>query len=145
MGEFDLAPAGSPPLPQAAATFDIRDLMTKRRAGPGSKALRPGSTRPAPKPAPVLRRGDLANATSRPTALPAACSSGRRRDFGRNGGLTGSDPGSSLHRRYKASVENENERMARAEKEQGCSVRGRCRSLIAVGCGDRRRRRSDHP
>ena len=35
------------------------------------------------------------------------------------GGLTGSDPGSSFTERYKASVENENERMARAEKEQG--------------------------
>jgi hypothetical protein len=35
------------------------------------------------------------------------------------GGLFGSDPGSSFTERYKASVENENERMARAEKEQG--------------------------
>jgi len=35
------------------------------------------------------------------------------------GGLTGSDPGSSFTERYKASVENENERMARAEKERG--------------------------
>ena len=35
------------------------------------------------------------------------------------GGITGSDPGSSFTERYKASVENENERMARAEKEKG--------------------------
>ena len=35
------------------------------------------------------------------------------------GGLSNSDPGSSFTERYKASVENENERMARAEKEQG--------------------------
>jgi hypothetical protein len=35
------------------------------------------------------------------------------------GGLTGSDPGSTFTERYKASVENENERMARAEKERG--------------------------
>ena len=35
------------------------------------------------------------------------------------GGLFNSDPGSSFTERYKASVENENERMARAEKEQG--------------------------
>ena len=112
MGAFD-----DVPMEGAAAkggTFDDVPMDESRARIEGIKARLDKARTEA------RRRRARLSRTSRPTVLSAACSVRLAARFRRqSGGLTGSDPGSSFTERYKASVENENERMARAEKEQG--------------------------
>lgn len=123
MGAFDdlipEKPAAAAAAPAAATSGAFDDLVPKTGEEASSRARIEGikarleKARTEAGGAPGYRdiaTDSFAGSLQRPVggALSAAV-----------GGLTGSDPGSSFTERYKASVENENERMARAEKERG--------------------------
>ena len=102
------APAGNADEAQSRARIEgIKARLDKARTEAANRVTLPGGGEPGYRD---IATDSFTSSLFRPVGGVISAATG---------GLTGSDPGSSFTERYKASVENENERMARAEKEKG--------------------------